>query len=108
MSQQKPSASPDDAAQRQPFVLTPHAERYLIEADTLRRRQLRSSLLHGSDRTWRDRRRIWPAIVAGVVVAAVVVAAIALAGAFHRQEINNKKQQVSSSATTATAGPDGP
>lgn len=103
MSQPKPS--PDDAAQHQPFVLTPHAERYLIEADTLRRRQLRSSLLHGSDRTWRDRRRIWPAIVTGVIVAAVVVAAIALAGAFHRQEVSNKKQQISSGASTATARP---
>ena len=108
MSQPEPPASPADTAQRQPFVLTPHAERYLIEADTLRRRQLRSSLLHGSDRTWRDRRRIWPAIVAGVIVAAVVAAAIALAGAFHQQEISNTKQHVSSGAGTATAGPTGP
>ncbi|HET8684453.1 MAG TPA: hypothetical protein VFM54_21655, partial [Micromonosporaceae bacterium] len=43
-----------------PFVTTPNAERYLLEADSLRRRQLRSALLHGSTRVWRERRRIWP------------------------------------------------
>jgi hypothetical protein len=68
-----------------PFVSTPNAERYLLEADTLRRRQLRSALLHGSSRTWRDRRRIWPAVVAGIIVVAVIAAAIAVHGAFEQQ-----------------------
>jgi hypothetical protein len=53
---------------------TPNAEKYLLEADALRRRQLVSALLHGSRRTWREQRRIWPAIVAGIVVVAVIVA----------------------------------
>lgn len=53
---------------------TPNAEKYLLEADALRRRQLVSALLHGSTRTWREQRRIWPAVVGGIVVVAVVVA----------------------------------
>lgn len=69
-----------------PFVSTPNAERYLLEADSLRRRQLRSALLHGSSRTWRDRRRIWPAVLAGVIVVAVISAAIAVHGAFEQQQ----------------------
>ncbi|MGA8115981.1 MAG: hypothetical protein WCA46_20170 [Actinocatenispora sp.] len=81
------------AADRQPFLMTPNAEKYLIEADSLRRRQLRSSLLHGSTRTWRDRRRIWPAVLTGVIVVAMIVAAIAVAGAFHRQAENERRQQ---------------
>jgi len=69
-----------------PFLRTPNAERYLLEADSLRRRQLRSALLHGSARTWRDRRRIWPAVVAGLVVVAVIAAGIAVYGAFRQQQ----------------------
>lgn len=69
-----------------PFVATPNAERYLLEADNLRRRQLRSAMLHGSSRTWRDRRRIWPAVVAGVVLAAIIAAAIAVTGTFQQQQ----------------------
>lgn len=58
---------------------TPNAERYLLEADALRRRQLRSAILHGSSRTWRDNRRIWPGVVAGIVVVAVILAVLAVA-----------------------------
>lgn len=76
--------SPPD--QPAPFVSTPNAERYLLEADNLRRRQLHSALLHGTSRTWRDRRRIWPAMVAGIVVVAVISAAIAIYGAFQQQQ----------------------
>lgn len=65
---------------------TPNAERYLLEADALRRRQLRSALLHGSSRTWREHRRIWPAIVAGVVVVAVLLAAFAVVKAFRASQ----------------------
>ncbi len=68
---------------------TPNAERYLLEADALRRRQLHSALLHGSSRTWRDQRRIWPAIVAGIVVVAVVLATFAVIKAFKKSEENN-------------------
>lgn len=53
---------------------TPNAEKYLLEADALRRRQLVSALLHGSRRTWREQRRLWPAVIAAVIVVAVIVA----------------------------------
>lgn len=69
-----------------PFVATPNAERYLLEADNLRRRQLRSALLHGSSRTWRDRRRIWPAVIVGIILAAIIAAAIAITGTFQQQQ----------------------
>ena len=62
---------------------TPNAEKYLLEADALRRRQLVSALLHGSRRTWREQRRIWPAIVAGIVVVAVIVAVFGVLRAVH-------------------------
>ena len=62
---------------------TPNAEKYLLEADALRRRQLVSALLHGSRRTWREQRRIWPAIIAGIVVVAVIVAVFGVLRAVH-------------------------
>jgi hypothetical protein len=77
---------PNGGPRRSAFVTTPNAERYLIESDILRQRQLRSALLHGSTRIWRERRRIWPSVLAGVVVVAVVVAAIGVYGAFRRQQ----------------------
>jgi len=67
-------------------VATPNAERYLLEADSLRRRQLRSAMLHGSSRTWRDRRRIWPAVIAGIILSAIIAAAIAITGTFQQQQ----------------------
>ncbi len=77
-----------------PFARTPNAEKYLLESDNLRRRQLRSALLHGSSRVWRERQRVWPAVVGGVVVVAVIVAAIAVLGAFQRQrEINDEEKR---------------
>lgn len=72
-----------------PVFETPNAEKYILEADAMRRRQLRSALLHGSSRTWREHRRIWPAVVLGVVVVAVVLAAMAVIDAYHRQQANN-------------------
>lgn len=79
---------------------TPNAERYLLEADALRRRQLRSALLHGSCRTWRDNRRIWPGVVAGIVVVAVILASFAVAKAIAKkkkddQELERQEQSVS-------------
>lgn len=70
----------------EPFVSTPYAEKYLIESDNLRRRQLRAALLHGSGRTWRENRRLWPAVLAGLVAVAIIVASIAVHGAFQRQQ----------------------
>ena len=65
-----------------PFAATPDAERHILVADSLRRRQLCAAMLHGSRRSWRDRRRSWPGIVAGAVVTALVLAGIAVSSAF--------------------------
>lgn len=72
---------------------TPNAERYVLEADAMRRRQLRSALLHGSRRTWREHTRIWPAVVVGIIVVAVVIAGLAVTEAFKKTEENEKKQE---------------
>lgn len=72
---------------------TPNAERYLLEADALRRRQLRSALLHGSSRTWREHRRIWPGIVAGIVVVAVILAAFKVVEAFKTAEEEQRQEE---------------
>jgi hypothetical protein len=70
-----------------------NAERYLMEADALRRRQL-SAFLHGTARGWRYRRRLWVAALAGVVVVAAIAAVIGVAHAFAWQtEINQKEQR---------------
>lgn len=83
---------------------TPNAERYVLEADAMRRRQLRSALLHGSRRTWREHPRVWPAVVVGLVVAAVIVAALAVSQALHKTEENQQKEQQQS----PTSGPQTP
>lgn len=88
-----PPTPPAEGGQPAPFVRTPNAERYLLEADNLRRRQLRSALLHGSSRTWRDRRRLWPAAIAGVILVAVISAAIAVYGAFQAQQENQERRE---------------
>jgi hypothetical protein len=74
------------------FDRTPNAEKYVLEADALRRRQLRSALLHGSSHTWRERRNVWPAAIGGLVAVIVIVAVVAIVGAFQRQqEIDERK-----------------
>ena len=86
-----------------PFVSTPNAERYLLDSDNLRRRQLRSALLHGSTQVWRERRRVWPATLGGIIVMAVIAASIAVYGAFQRQQrINEEQQHPRPPAATAT------
>jgi hypothetical protein len=71
------------------FRATSNVEQYVLEADALRRRQLRSALLYGSSRFWRRKQRIWPSVIFGVVLVAVICGVIALIGAFDRQqEIN--------------------
>lgn len=72
-------AAPREAT---PFRGVPDAERHVLAADSLRRRQLRAALLHGSARSWRDRNRVWPAVVAGLVATALLMAAIAVHSAF--------------------------
>lgn len=71
----------------------PDSERLLLDTAALRRRQLCAAFLHGSARSWRIRRRIWPAAVSGVLIVAVVIAALAVAAAFARQqEIDEQRQ----------------
>jgi hypothetical protein len=82
----------------------PHAERYLLEAEALRRRQLLAGLLHGSRRTWRERQRLWPGLVAGVVVVAVIVAAIAVLGALRRQQGSDPRNAGLSASLTVIDG----
>lgn len=72
---------------------TPNAERYVLEADAMRRRQLRSALLHGSRRTWREHRRIWPAVVVGVIVVAVIIAGLAVTEAFKKTTENERERE---------------
>jgi hypothetical protein len=97
---------PDD---RSAFRNTPNAERYLLEADSLRRRQLRAALLHGTARTWRDRRRVWPATLGGLAVTAVIVAVIAVYGAFQQQQqINQQQKQRNSPVPAVSTSPPAP
>lgn len=72
-----------------PASPTPNAEKYLLEADALRRRQLVSALLHGSRRTWREQRRIWPGVVAGIIVVAVIVAVFGVLRALDSASANS-------------------
>ncbi|HEY7044574.1 MAG TPA: hypothetical protein VH419_12970 [Nocardioidaceae bacterium] len=103
------SAGQPDEQRRQPTPWTPpnasstpNAERYLLEADALRRRQLRSALLHGSSRTWRDQGRIWPGVIAGIVVVTVILASFAVMKAFEKSE-ELQKEQESPTAPAATS-----
>lgn len=75
------------------FRNTPNAEKYVLEADAMRRRQMRSALLHGSRRTWRDYGRIWPAVVVGIIVVAVIIAGLAVSRAFQETKRNQEKEQ---------------
>lgn len=65
---------------------TPNAEKYVLEADSMRRRQLRSALLHGRRRTWREHARAWPAVAIGVIVVGVILAALAVVGAYNKSK----------------------
>jgi len=68
------------------FRVTSNAEKYVLEADALRRRQLRAALLYGSSRFWRRKQRVWPAVILGVILVGVGCAVIVLMGAFERQQ----------------------
>jgi hypothetical protein len=87
-----PQDTPAAPAVPEAFQATPHAERYVLQADALRRRQLRAALLYGSSRYWRRRQRIWPAAIAGSILAAVIAGVIVAADAFrHQQDINQDR-----------------
>lgn len=102
MTEQPPPRTPP-VGPRSAMQNTPNSERYVLEADAMRRRQLRSALLHGSRRTWREHPRIWPAVVVGLIVVAVVVAGLAVTEAFKKTEENEKKEQQKQTRPSATA-----
>lgn len=87
---------------------TPNREKYILEADALRRRQLASALVHGTHRSWRERRQVWPSAAAGVVAIAVVIAVISVYSAFQTQQVNERQQELERNQplTTAPALPD--
>ncbi|MEX0428603.1 hypothetical protein AB3X52_13310 [Nocardioides sp. DS6] len=107
MSGQDPAEGDRHGTDRLAMRTMPNAERYVLEADAMRRRQLRSALLHGSRRTWREHARVWPAVVVGLVVAAVIVAALAVTQALQKTQENEKKeqQQPQQPSPTAPASP---
>ncbi|MDN5895723.1 MAG: hypothetical protein L0H93_17075 [Nocardioides sp.] len=72
---------------------TPNAEKFVLEADTMRRRQLRSALLHGTSRNWRETRRAWPGVVLGLIVVAVIIAGLAVVEAFQQTEQNQREEE---------------
>lgn len=78
-------------------------ERVVLDAAALRRRQLCVAFLHGSARSWRVRRRIWPAAVAGLLLMAIAIAAMAVAAAFAAQQQLDRERQSLSIAGAATA-----
>lgn len=82
---------------------TPNAERYVLEADAMRRRQLRSALLHGSARNWRENRRAWPGIVAGLIVVAVILAGLSVAQALKVSLRNNPTAPVPTAPVSSPA-----
>lgn len=76
------------------FHYTPDEEKYVLQADALRHRQLRSALLYGSSRYWRRRQRVWPAVIGGLIITALVCGVIALMGAFERQQEVNEERGI--------------
>ena len=104
----RPAPEPSAPPPALTYQNTPNAERYVLEADAMRRRQLRSALLHGSRRTWREHRRAWPAVVVGLIVVAVVVAALAVTEAFQKTEENQKKQEHSRAGADSSGCDAGP
>ncbi|MGJ9414322.1 hypothetical protein ACHAAC_16590 [Aeromicrobium sp. CF4.19] len=100
-SQPPPKAPPTLAMQN-----TPNAERYVLEADAMRRRQMRSALLHGSRKTWREHQRVWPAVVVGLIVVGVIIAGIAVMDAFRVTQENQREQEREQEQPPATAPAD--
>lgn len=91
------SPSPAPAADPDPhlpeaFHYTPNEEKYVLQADALRHRQLRSALLYGSSRYWRRRQQVWPAVIGGLILVALICGVIALIGAFGKQQEVNEER----------------
>lgn len=90
-----PTPPPDpDPQLPEAFHYTPDEEKYVLQADALRHRQLRSAMLYGSSRYWRRRQRVWPAVIGGLIITALVCGVIALIGAFERQQEVNEQRGI--------------
>lgn len=85
------------------------ADAAAVEGEALRRRQLRAALCHGTDRSWRDKNRAWPAFVVGVLVALVICAGLGVQGAFQKQQRldreEKQKREQKQQVRTVTASP---
>lgn len=100
------SAPPEpDPKMPEAFHFTPDEEKYVLQADALRHRQLRSALLYGSSRYWRRRQRVWPAVIGGLILTAVICGIIAVAAAFERQQIVNEERGWGSFRSQAAEAP---
>lgn len=75
------------------FHYTPNAEQYVLQADALRRRQLRAAILYGSSRYWRRRQAVWPAVIGGIVLIALICGGIAVHAAFQKQQQINQERR---------------
>jgi len=104
------SAEAPDPHLPEAFHYTPDEEKYVLQADALRHRQLRSALLYGSSRYWRRRQRVWPAVIFGLVITALVCGVIALIGAFDRQQEVNEERGIGQfrQQSTQTLAPQSP
>ncbi|MFI6575645.1 hypothetical protein ACIBFB_07570 [Nocardiopsis sp. NPDC050513] len=111
-----PAPADPDPQLPEAFHYTPDEEKYVLQADALRHRQLRSALLYGSSRYWRRRQQVWPAVIGGLILTALICGVIALIGAFGRQqEVNEERgfgtlrqQMVQEPASEAPPPPEGP
>lgn len=74
-----------------------------VQEAAIARRRLVASLLHGTGRTWLDRRRAWPRVVVGLIIVALVVAVMALRWAYSEQQKVNKREQRVASAVAPAA-----
>lgn len=85
---QAPAKPAEPGTDLAPMVMrrTGQSERYVLQAASLRRRQLRAAVLYGSARSWRQRQPLWPAALIGAITVALIVAAIAVANAFEKQQ----------------------
>ncbi len=58
--------------------------------------------MHGRSRSWRDRRRIWPSVVAALAALALVIAATAVVESFQRAGQNVPTDQPIAVSTSPT------
>jgi type II secretory pathway component PulL len=85
-------------------VPVPQADRHLLALHALRQRQICTSFLHGRRRTWRDRRRIWPAVVIALALVALIIAGTSVLAAFQRQQRVDAERKDNASVSASAGG----